>query len=130
MEINSRVVMENLHFMCEKKDQSWDYSSIESVISSHEYTIFALCPSWITVTTAMAAAARFFVRGARSKLPISGVVPGPRSSFAAALLKLSPGSSSRTQRRHAAHFTFQADPEPTQYGEWLVSRLTIASVNS
>uniref|UniRef100_A0AAQ4S5Q8 3-methyl-2-oxobutanoate dehydrogenase (2-methylpropanoyl-transferring) n=1 Tax=Gasterosteus aculeatus aculeatus TaxID=481459 RepID=A0AAQ4S5Q8_GASAC len=64
----------------------------------------------------MAAAARFFVRGARSKLPISGVVPGPRSSFAAALLKLSPGSSSRTQRRHAAHFTFQADPEPTQYG--------------
>ncbi|XP_074510806.1 2-oxoisovalerate dehydrogenase subunit beta, mitochondrial isoform X2 [Sebastes fasciatus] len=69
----------------------------------------------------MAAAARFFVRGAQhSKLSLSGVGTGPgtHSSFAATVLKLSPSSNSRTktQRRHAAHFTFQPDPEPTQYG--------------
>ncbi|TNN60610.1 2-oxoisovalerate dehydrogenase subunit beta, mitochondrial [Liparis tanakae] len=63
----------------------------------------------------MAAAARFFVRGANSRLSISAVGTGPHSPFTAALLKLSPSSSStNTQRRHA-HFTFQPDPVPTQY---------------
>uniref|UniRef100_A0A3Q0QXQ6 3-methyl-2-oxobutanoate dehydrogenase (2-methylpropanoyl-transferring) n=1 Tax=Amphilophus citrinellus TaxID=61819 RepID=A0A3Q0QXQ6_AMPCI len=63
-------------------------------------------------TTVMAAAARLFIRGANSKLSIAP------SSFGATLLKLSPSCSSRTkaQRRHAAHFTFQPDPVPTQYG--------------
>ncbi|XP_039660749.1 2-oxoisovalerate dehydrogenase subunit beta, mitochondrial isoform X2 [Perca fluviatilis] len=66
----------------------------------------------------MAAAARFFIRGAPLKLPVSGVGTGAQSSFEATLLKLSPNSNSRTttQRRHAAHFTFQPDAVPTQYG--------------
>ncbi|KAK2844183.1 hypothetical protein Q5P01_010842 [Channa striata] len=66
----------------------------------------------------MAAAARFFIRGANSKLSFSGVVTGTHSSFAATLLKLSPSCSSRTKtpRRNAAHFTFQPDPVPAQYG--------------
>uniref|UniRef100_A0AAX7UPL1 3-methyl-2-oxobutanoate dehydrogenase (2-methylpropanoyl-transferring) n=1 Tax=Astatotilapia calliptera TaxID=8154 RepID=A0AAX7UPL1_ASTCA len=60
----------------------------------------------------MAAAARLFLRGANSKLSIA---PG---SLGTTLLKLSPNCSSRTktQRRHAAHFTFQPDPVPSQYG--------------
>ncbi|XP_070407879.1 2-oxoisovalerate dehydrogenase subunit beta, mitochondrial isoform X2 [Nothobranchius furzeri] len=66
----------------------------------------------------MAAVARFFIRGANSKLPISGISCGTQSCFGATLQKLSPNCSSRlkTQRRHAAHFTFQPDPVPTQYG--------------
>ncbi|KAF3840149.1 hypothetical protein F7725_018866 [Dissostichus mawsoni] len=64
----------------------------------------------------MAAAARFFIRGANSKLPITGIGNGSQSSFGGTLVKLSPSSNSRTktQRRHA-HFTFQPDPERTQY---------------
>uniref|UniRef100_A0A8C4E6S2 2-oxoisovalerate dehydrogenase subunit beta, mitochondrial n=1 Tax=Dicentrarchus labrax TaxID=13489 RepID=A0A8C4E6S2_DICLA len=66
----------------------------------------------------MAAAARFFTRGANSKLSLSGIGTGAQSSFGVTLLKLSPSCNSRTktQRRHAAHFTFQPDPVPTQYG--------------
>ncbi|KAK5892779.1 hypothetical protein CesoFtcFv8_013131 [Champsocephalus esox] len=65
----------------------------------------------------MAAAARFFIRGANSKLSITGIGNGSQSSFVETLVKLSPSSNSRTktQRRHA-HFTFQPDPERTQYG--------------
>ncbi len=78
----------------------------------------------------MAAAARFFIRGAHSKLSFSGIGTGAQSSFGATLLKSSPGCSSRTktQRRHAAHFTFQPDPVTTQYGEGLASRLTLATL--
>ncbi|RVE62165.1 hypothetical protein OJAV_G00154440 [Oryzias javanicus] len=67
----------------------------------------------------MAAAARFFIRGANSRLPVSSVGTGTSGSVGAALLQLSPRCSSRlkTQRRHAAHFTYQPDPVPTQYGE-------------
>ncbi|XP_067366543.1 2-oxoisovalerate dehydrogenase subunit beta, mitochondrial isoform X2 [Channa argus] len=66
----------------------------------------------------MAAVARFFSRGANSKLSITGVVTGAHSSFAASLLKLSPSCSfrSKTQRRNAAHFIYQPDPVPAQYG--------------
>lgn len=73
----------------------------------------------------MAAVARFLVRGASSKLSISGIGTGAQSSFGAALLKLSPSCNARTktQRRHVAHFTFQPDPVPTQYGEWMANRL-------
>ncbi|KAJ4920552.1 hypothetical protein JOQ06_023083 [Pogonophryne albipinna] len=65
----------------------------------------------------MAAAARFFIRGAHSKRSITGIGNGSQSSFGGTLVKLSPSSNSRTktQRRHA-HFTFQPDPERTQYG--------------
>lgn len=78
----------------------------------------------------MAAAARFFIRGATSKLSISGIGTGAQSCAGATLLNLSPSSGSRTktQRRHAAHFTFQPDPVSTQYGEWLASRLTLAAL--
>uniref|UniRef100_A0A8C7XET6 3-methyl-2-oxobutanoate dehydrogenase (2-methylpropanoyl-transferring) n=1 Tax=Oryzias sinensis TaxID=183150 RepID=A0A8C7XET6_9TELE len=64
----------------------------------------------------MAAAVRFFIRGANSRLSVG---TGTSGSLGAALLKLSPSCSSRskTQRRHAAHFTYQPDPVPTQYGE-------------
>lgn len=77
----------------------------------------------------MAAAARFLIRGANSKLSISGIGTGAQSSFGVTLLKLSPSCNSRvnTQRRHASHFTFQPDPVPTQYGEWRASRLTLAA---
>ena len=77
----------------------------------------------------MAAAARFLTRGANSKLSISGIGTGAQSSFGVTLLKLSPSCNSRTktQRRHASHFTFQPDPVPTQYGEWQASRLTLAA---
>ncbi|MED6285032.1 hypothetical protein CHARACLAT_025003, partial [Characodon lateralis] len=66
----------------------------------------------------MAAAARLFIRGAHSTLSIYDVGIWKQSSFGNALLKLSAGCSSRlkSQRRHAAHFTFQPDPVPTQYG--------------
>ncbi|XP_035478888.1 2-oxoisovalerate dehydrogenase subunit beta, mitochondrial isoform X2 [Scophthalmus maximus] len=68
----------------------------------------------------MAAAARFFTRGAHSKLSLVAVGGGggAHCSFGAALLNASPTCNSRTktQRRHAAHFTFQPDPVPTQYG--------------
>lgn len=86
------------------------------------------CPSRSHITTAMAAAARFFTRGANSKLSICASGTGIQSSFGAALLKQSPSCSSRskTQRRHAAHFTFQPDPVPTQFGEWLPNRLLFA----
>lgn len=79
--------------------------------------VYSFCPSCSVITTVMAAAARFFIGGANSKLAIT-------SSFGATLLKLSPSCNSRTktQQRHAAHFTFQPDPVPTQYGEWLSSR--------
>lgn len=71
----------------------------------------------------MAAAARFFIRGANPKLSLSGVGTGAQSSFGGTLLKVSPSCNSRTktQRRHAGHFTFQPDPVPTQYGEWLLA---------
>ncbi|XP_012728424.2 2-oxoisovalerate dehydrogenase subunit beta, mitochondrial [Fundulus heteroclitus] len=64
----------------------------------------------------MAAAARVFIRGAHATLSVPGA--GKQSSAGSALLKLSPGCSSRlkTQRRHAAHFTFQPEPVTTQYG--------------
>ncbi|XP_070767744.1 2-oxoisovalerate dehydrogenase subunit beta, mitochondrial [Enoplosus armatus] len=66
----------------------------------------------------MAAAARFLIRGAHSKLSISGIGTGAQISFGGTLLKLSPSCNSRTktQRRHATHFTYQPDPVPTQYG--------------
>ncbi|CAG6015991.1 unnamed protein product [Menidia menidia] len=66
----------------------------------------------------MAASARFFIRGANSKLSISGVGTGVQSTLGGGFLKLSPSSNSRskTQRRHAAHFTYHPDPVPTQYG--------------
>uniref|UniRef100_A0A3Q2P6N5 3-methyl-2-oxobutanoate dehydrogenase (2-methylpropanoyl-transferring) n=1 Tax=Fundulus heteroclitus TaxID=8078 RepID=A0A3Q2P6N5_FUNHE len=64
----------------------------------------------------MAAAARVFIRGAHATLSVPGA--GKQSSARSALLKLSPGCSSRlkTQQRHAAHFTFQPEPVTTQYG--------------
>merc|ERR1712002_1082228 len=70
------------------------------------------------ITTVMAAAARFFIRGVNPKLSISGVSCGAHGSFGAGLLKVSPSCISRTkaQRRHAGHFTYQPDPVPTQYG--------------
>lgn len=81
------------------------------------------CPSCSLTTTVMAAAARLFIRGANSKLSIAP------SSLGVTLLKLSPNCSSRTktQRRHATHFTFQPDPVPSQYGECLANRLTWGS---
>lgn len=87
------------------------------------------CPSWLAITTVMAAAARFFIRGAHSRLSVSGVGTGAQSSFGATLLRLSPNCSSRTKthRRHAAHFTYQPDPEPTQYGECWANRLMSAN---
>lgn len=75
----------------------------------------------------MAAVARFLIRGALSKRSISGIGTGADSSYGASLLKLSASYNACTtsQRRHVAHFTFQPDPVPTQYGEWLASRLTL-----
>ncbi|XP_061529821.1 2-oxoisovalerate dehydrogenase subunit beta, mitochondrial isoform X2 [Phycodurus eques] len=66
----------------------------------------------------MAAAARLFLRGVHSKCSVSGVSTVPRTSFGPRLLKLSPSCDPHTkaQRRHAAHFTFQPDLVPTQYG--------------
>ncbi|CAB1422485.1 unnamed protein product, partial [Pleuronectes platessa] len=66
----------------------------------------------------MAAAARFFLRGSSSKLPLLGAVSGAHSSVGASLLTVSPSCSPRmkTQRRHAAHFTYQPDPVPTNHG--------------
>ncbi|KAK7887168.1 hypothetical protein WMY93_026789 [Mugilogobius chulae] len=66
----------------------------------------------------MAAATRFFVRGASPRLSLSSVCAGTQGSVGANLLKLSPSCVSRikTHRRHAAHFTYQPDPVPTQYG--------------
>ncbi|XP_015249051.1 PREDICTED: 2-oxoisovalerate dehydrogenase subunit beta, mitochondrial [Cyprinodon variegatus] len=65
-----------------------------------------------------AAAARLLIRGSHQTLPISSVGTGKQSCIGNALLTLSSGCNSRlkTQRRHAAHFTFQPDPVPTQYG--------------
>lgn len=67
----------------------------------------------------MAAAARFLVRGANSKLSLAGIGSGSQSLLGATLLKLTPICSSRnkTLRRNASHFTYEADPVPTQYGE-------------
>lgn len=71
------------------------------------------------LTTAMAAAARFLVRGAVSKASIANVNVGAQSSFGITLLRLSPSFSSKTktQRRNAAHFTYHPDPVPTEYGK-------------
>lgn len=82
--------------------------------------VYSFCPSCSVTTTVMAAAARFFIRGANAKLSTAGVVTGAHSGYRTALLKLSPSCSSRTKtpRRHAAHFTYHPDPVPTQYGEW------------
>ncbi|CDQ71853.1 unnamed protein product [Oncorhynchus mykiss] len=70
------------------------------------------------LTTAMAAAARFLLRGAVSKASIANVNVGAQSSFGITLLRLSPNCSSKTktQRRNAAHFTYHPDPVPTEYG--------------
>lgn len=99
-----------------KADRSLSHAFYHRVI---HYTFLLddlhTCPS----QTMMAAVARLFIRGANSKLSVSGVGTGSRSSLGAALLKRFPNCSSRSkpQRRHAAHFTFQPDPVPTQYGE-------------
>lgn len=76
----------------------------------------------------MASVARFFIRGSHSKRSISGIGTGTKSSYGATLLKLSASCNACTnpQRRHVAHFTFQPDPVPTQYGEWLANRLTLS----
>lgn len=72
-------------------------------------------------TTVMAAVARFLVRGANSKLSLAGIGSGPQSSLGATLLKLTPSCSARakTQIRNATHFTYEPDPVPTQYGEYV-----------
>nr|XP_019946674.1 PREDICTED: 2-oxoisovalerate dehydrogenase subunit beta, mitochondrial [Paralichthys olivaceus] len=77
-----------------------------------------MCPSCSSIPTIMAAAARFLLRGANSKLPLLGAGSGAHSSAGASLLKASPSCSSRTrtQRRHVAHFTYQPDPVPTDHG--------------
>lgn len=98
--------------------------------SFQQWRIFVIslaCPSWSLTSTIMAAAARFFIRGANYRLPVSSVGTGTSGSVGAALLKLSPSCSSRskTQRRHAAHFTYQPDPVPTQYGERLYQPASI-----
>ncbi|XP_041962638.1 2-oxoisovalerate dehydrogenase subunit beta, mitochondrial [Alosa pseudoharengus] len=66
----------------------------------------------------MAAAARFLSRSASIKSAISNVNGGVHSCLGITLVRLSPNGtcSSRTQRRHVSHFTFQPDPVPTQYG--------------
>ena len=92
-----------------------------------------MCPSCsqTATPTVMAAAARFFLRGSNSKLPLLCAGSGGHSSVGASLLKVSPSCSSRTktQRRHAAHFTYQPDPVPTNHGEGLAaSRLTLSTV--
>lgn len=75
----------------------------------------------------MAAVARFFIRGANSKLSVLGIGAGAQSSYGTTLLKLSAtcNTCTKPQRRHVAHFTFQPDPVPSQYGEWLANRLTL-----
>ncbi|TWW79618.1 2-oxoisovalerate dehydrogenase subunit beta, mitochondrial [Takifugu rubripes] len=66
----------------------------------------------------MAAVARFLIRGANSKLSVPGIGAGAQSSYGATLLKLSAtcNACTKPQRRHVAHFTFQPDPVPSQYG--------------
>lgn len=85
------------------------------------------CPSCSAITTVMAAVARFLIRGANSKLSVPGIGAGAQSSYGATLLKLSAtcNACTKPQRRHVAHFTFQPDPIPSQYGEWLANRLTL-----
>ncbi|XP_017541331.2 2-oxoisovalerate dehydrogenase subunit beta, mitochondrial isoform X2 [Pygocentrus nattereri] len=62
----------------------------------------------------MMAAVRLLLRTGSSSSSFSCV----HSGFGATLLRLSPSCSSRpkTQKRHAAHFTYQPDPVPAEYG--------------
>ncbi|MBN3272757.1 ODBB dehydrogenase, partial [Polyodon spathula] len=66
----------------------------------------------------MAAAVRFLLKSAACS-KASNVTNGVHSGLGPASLRLSPKCDphSRTQTRHAAHFTFQADPTPTEYGQ-------------
>ncbi|MBN3271584.1 ODBB dehydrogenase, partial [Polyodon spathula] len=68
----------------------------------------------------MAAAARFLLKSAAySKASINNITNGVYSGLGLTLLRLSPKCDphARTQKRHAAHFTFQPDPTPTEYGQ-------------
>ncbi|MGH0147351.1 UNVERIFIED_CONTAM: hypothetical protein FKN15_010679 [Acipenser sinensis] len=64
----------------------------------------------------MAAVARLLVKSAA---PINNITKGVHSGLGLTLLRLSPKCDphARTQKRHAAHFTFQPDPTPTEYGQ-------------
>uniref|UniRef100_A0AAY5KV03 3-methyl-2-oxobutanoate dehydrogenase (2-methylpropanoyl-transferring) n=1 Tax=Esox lucius TaxID=8010 RepID=A0AAY5KV03_ESOLU len=66
----------------------------------------------------MAASARLLFRGAGLKAYTANVNSGAQSSFGTTLLRLSPNCSSqtKTQIKHASHFTYHPDPVPTMYG--------------
>lgn len=67
----------------------------------------------------MAAAARIVLRSAAFKVAVTDACGGVNiNSAGISFLRLSPSCSLRlkTQKRHAAHFTFQSDPVPTTYG--------------
>lgn len=76
-------------------------------------------PSWSRCST-MAAAARLLLRSSAAfKASVTDVCVGVQGSSAGlSLLRFSPSCSLRlkTQKRHAAHFTFHPDPVPTTYG--------------
>ncbi|KAJ3597368.1 hypothetical protein NHX12_000896, partial [Muraenolepis orangiensis] len=81
-------------------------------------------PQQIYTTATMAAAARFLLRGGAQNSKLSAVSAVNSGSyhhhhrFGPTLLTVSCDThDARSQpRRHAAHFTFQPDPVPTQYG--------------
>ncbi|KAG5856895.1 hypothetical protein ANANG_G00012780 [Anguilla anguilla] len=67
----------------------------------------------------MAAAARFLLRTAgSSKASITNVNSGLHGKYGATLLRVSPSCNllAKTQRRYAAHFTFQPESVQTEYG--------------
>ncbi|XP_051574228.1 2-oxoisovalerate dehydrogenase subunit beta, mitochondrial-like [Myxocyprinus asiaticus] len=64
------------------------------------------------------AAARLFLRTSGVKPSLTGLTGGVHNSLGITLLRLFPDCTSKqkTQRRHAAHFTYHPDPVPTEYG--------------
>ncbi|KPP78382.1 2-oxoisovalerate dehydrogenase subunit beta, mitochondrial-like, partial [Scleropages formosus] len=84
----------------------------------NDYDVTAVSASG-AVTTAMAAAVRLLLRaGSACKSSVANVHRGAGGGLGNA----APSASSvcaphtSTQRRHAAHFTFQPEPVPSQYG--------------
>lgn len=80
------------------------------------------------VPSANMAATRLFWRTSGVKSSLTGLTGGVHSSLGLTLLKLYPDCTAKpkTQRRHAAHFTFHPDPVTTQYGKCPCLHFTVA----